>query len=105
MQMGLHATRRGMMQKAAAAAGCAALAGILGRGAAQPVADVAPLRSGEILPTPDFGALRPTAQFFARVRPHRIGGVHLSLEPEISTAVGPKFLIHNYGHSGAGITL
>jgi glycine/D-amino acid oxidase-like deaminating enzyme len=65
----------------------------------------APLRAGEILPTPDFAQLRRGAQFFARVRPHRRGGVRLSLEPEIHAANGTKFLIHNYGHSGAGITL
>jgi len=72
----------------------------------QPAAEsAAPLRGGEILPTPDFAQLRRSAQFFARVRPHRSGGVRLSLEPEIHTATGTKFLIHNYGHSGAGITL
>jgi D-amino-acid oxidase len=40
------------------------------------------------------------------VRPHREGGVRLEVEREfIFSRSGPKFLIHNYGHGGAGITL
>jgi D-amino-acid oxidase len=54
------------------------------------------------LPTPDFAALRGQAEFLAGVRPHRTGGVRLSLTPIQN---GQKYLIHNYGHSGAGITL
>jgi glycine/D-amino acid oxidase-like deaminating enzyme len=46
--------------------------------------------------------LRASAQFDAGVRPHRTGGIRLSLT---RLQDGPKFLIHNYGHSGAGITL
>jgi glycine/D-amino acid oxidase-like deaminating enzyme len=64
---------------------------------------VAPLRPN-ILAPPDFAKLRPHATFMAGVRPHRIGGVNLSTE-ELGTPSRPKFLIHNYGHSGAGITL
>jgi len=62
------------------------------------------MRRGEILPTPDFARLRKKARFVAGVRPHRTGGVCLSRN-EINTAKGTKFLIHNYGHSAAGITL
>src|SRR5262245_197874 len=58
----------------------------------------------EILPTPDFAELKKSARFVAGVRPHRTGGVCLS-RTEINTAKGTKFLIHNYGHSAAGITL
>jgi glycine/D-amino acid oxidase-like deaminating enzyme len=54
------------------------------------------------LATPDFAVLRPAAQFDAGIRPHRKGGVRLSLEQFQN---GPKYIIHNYGHSGAGITL
>src|SRR5262245_22417372 len=50
------------------------------------------------LPTPDFAALRGQAEFLAGVRPHRTGGVRLSLTPIQN---GQKYLIHNYGHSGA----
>jgi D-amino-acid oxidase len=63
----------------------------------------APLRTD--LPTPDFAALRalPTyPQCDVGIRPHRTGGLRLSLEPYQG---GRKYLIHNYGHSGAGITL
>src|SRR5262245_4452260 len=79
---------------------------ILVRGEERPAADgEAPLRGGEILPPPNFAQLRRDAQFLAGVRPHRRGGVNLSIEPEIHSPKGVKFLIHNYGHSGAGVTL
>ena len=71
-------------------------------------ADVEPahLRYGEVLPDPDFSLLRPNAPFVVGIRPHREGGVCLKLEDEpIQSQWGPKFLIHNYGHGGAGITL
>jgi glycine/D-amino acid oxidase-like deaminating enzyme len=64
------------------------------------------LRSGEMLPDPDFSLLKPTNPYVVGVRPHRDGGVCLNLEEEpIRSRYGPKFLIHNYGHGGAGITL
>ena len=50
--------------------------------------------------------LSPTMPFIVGIRPHRVGGVCLKLEDEpIPSRFGPKFLIHNYGHGGAGITL
>jgi D-amino-acid oxidase len=53
------------------------------------------------LPTPDF-AFDPDApgSCIAGVRPYR--NVSYRLEPEIASG---KFLVHNYGHGGAGITL
>ena len=40
------------------------------------------------------------------IRPHRKGGVRLELEERpIETGAGKKYLIHNYGHGGGGITL
>jgi glycine/D-amino acid oxidase-like deaminating enzyme len=67
---------------------------------------VAPLRDGEILPDPDFSLLRPSGAYLVGIRPHREGGVCLKLEDElIPSRHGSKFLIHNYGHGGAGITL
>lgn len=53
-----------------------------------------------VLPTPDFAwdpAARPP---IAGLRPFRAQTYRL--EPE---AVGSKFVVHNYGHGGAGITL
>jgi glycine/D-amino acid oxidase-like deaminating enzyme len=53
-----------------------------------------------ILPTPDFTwdpAMRPP---IADLRPYR--DRTFRLEPE---TVGDKFVVHNYGHGGAGITL
>src|SRR4051794_6950052 len=68
---------------------------------AAPAQPAFPLRQID-LPTPNFAVLRRDAQFDAGVRPHRTDGVRLSLEPFQG---GRKFIIHNYGHSGAGITL
>ena len=64
------------------------------------------LRGGEILPDPDFSLLRASDAYLVGIRPHREGGVCLKLDDElIPSRHGPKFLIHNYGHGGAGITL
>jgi D-amino-acid oxidase len=64
------------------------------------------LRDGEILPDPDFSLLRARDAYLVGIRPHREGGVCLKLDNElIPSRYGPKFLIHNYGHGGAGITL
>ena len=64
------------------------------------------LRDGEILPDPDFSLLRARDAYLVGIRPHREGGVCLKLEDElIPSRHGSKFLIHNYGHGGAGITL
>ncbi len=64
----------------------------------------APLRP-DTLATPNFAQLAARARHVVGVRPHRIGGVRLSLEPPITTPRGKKWIIHNYGHGGAGITL
>jgi D-amino-acid oxidase len=64
------------------------------------------LRGGEILPDPDFSLLRASDAYLVGIRPHREGGVCLKLDDElIPSRHGSKFLIHNYGHGGAGITL
>jgi D-amino-acid oxidase len=99
-------TRRQIIRGAGAAACLLGMFAIARRSHAQAFEDrIGPLRGGEILPTPNFAQLRKNARFVAGVRPHRRGGVRLTLEPEIQSAKGTKFLIHNYGHSGAGITL
>jgi D-amino-acid oxidase len=96
------ATRRQVL-RTVAGAGISALwmPALITRGTAE---QVGPLRNGEILPTPKFAQLRQTVTFAAGVRPHRTGGVRLS-QHELTTPAGSKVLIHNYGHSGAGITL
>src|SRR6516165_3114927 len=100
-------SRRRILQAATAAAIKVSMPTILGRAAAQPNdTDRLPLRGGEILPDPDFSLLRPKDLNVIGVRPHREGGVRLELEQQpIASRWGPKFLIHNYGHGGAGITL
>src|SRR6195256_5311493 len=53
------------------------------------------------LPTPDF-TYDPTlpGACIAGVRPYRNGSYRLDAE-----TIGAKFIVHNYGHGGAGITL
>jgi glycine/D-amino acid oxidase-like deaminating enzyme len=53
------------------------------------------------LPTPDF-SFDPSAPgaCVAGVRPYRNGSYRLEAE-----TIGSKFVVHNYGHGGAGITL
>lgn len=77
-------TRRGLL------AGLGALAAAPARGEAP-----------RLRPVPDFTRLARDP-FVVGVRPHRTGGVRLGLE-EVSAA--RKFLVTNYGHGGAGITL
>jgi glycine/D-amino acid oxidase-like deaminating enzyme len=100
-------TRRRILQGATASVGLLSMPAIATRAFAE-TADVVqpPLRGGEILPDPDFSLLRPTNPYLVGIRPHREGGVCLKLEDEtIASRRGSKFLIHNYGHGGAGITL
>ncbi len=56
---------------------------------------------------PEFGRLAERGpSWVVGVRPHRTGGVRLELEPApIQTADGPRFVVHDYGHGGAGLTL
>ncbi|HEX8703256.1 MAG TPA: FAD-dependent oxidoreductase [Myxococcaceae bacterium] len=84
--------------------GTAAVAG----GAAFPAFATSPghLREGEVLPNPDFSLLRESAPYLVGIRPHRTGGVRLELEQQpLETSSGKKYLLHNYGHGGGGITL
>lgn len=91
--------------------GAGASPGIFQRALADPIRrspsgrDLPPLRGGELLPIPDFNDFA-SEPYVHGIRPHRTGGVRLEVErPPISTPSGPKFLIHNYGHGGGGITL
>lgn len=52
----------------------------------------------------DISRLMRDGRCISGMRPHRTGGVKLALE-KFDAGGGPKFLVHNYGHSGAGITL
>jgi hypothetical protein len=100
----MRVTRRGVLQGLTASVGLLNVPAIVIRASAD--AEPPPLRPGEILPDPDFSLLSPTTPFVVGIRPHREGGVCLKLEDEpIPSRIGPKFLIHNNGHGGAGITL
>ena len=54
----------------------------------------------QVLPDPDFTWDPVARPPIAGLRPYRIGTFRL--EPE---SVGGRFVVHNYGHGGAGITL
>jgi D-amino-acid oxidase len=98
-------TRRQLLQGATASVGFLAMPAVVTRSLADDH-PAAPLRAGEILPDPDFSLLRASDAYLVGIRPHREGGVCLKLDDElIASGHGPKFLIHNYGHGGAGITL
>jgi len=99
----MRLTRRQMLQAAAASVGLVSMPAVVTRAFA---AESLALRGGERLPDPDFSLLRRSAPYLVGVRPHRAGGVRLELDDElIASRHGSKFLIHNYGHGGAGITL
>jgi D-amino-acid oxidase len=98
-------TRRQLLQGATASVGFLAMPAVVTRSLADDH-PAAPLRAGEILPDPDFSLLRASDAYLVGIRPHREGGVCLKLDDElIASRHRPKFLIHNYGHGGAGITL
>ena len=100
----MRVTRRSVLQGLTASVSLLNMPAIVIRASAD--AEPPPLRRGEILPDPDFSLLSSTTPFIVGIRPHRVGGVCLKLEDEpIPSRFGPKFLIHNYGHGGAGITL
>jgi glycine/D-amino acid oxidase-like deaminating enzyme len=98
-------TRRQLVQGATASVGLLAMPATVTRSLADDH-HAAALRAGEILPDPDFSLLRASDAYLVGIRPHREGGVCLKLDDElIPSRHGSKFLIHNYGHGGAGITL
>ncbi|CAM5771869.1 hypothetical protein LMIY3S_03653 [Labrys miyagiensis] len=57
-------------------------------------------RPNGYLPTPDFTCISPGCKFVAGVRPFRAGSFRLDHE-----VLGDKFVVHNYGHGGAGISM
>src|SRR5437868_14807498 len=97
-------SRRRLLQGAGVFAGAAAFRGFGGdvAHAVQP----ARLADGRVLANPDFSRLRPSDPYVVRIRPHRRGGARLELESApLQSSGGKKYVIHNYGHGGGGITL
>jgi len=65
-----------------------------------------PLLTGRMRMPPDFSRLHGTTPRLVGVRPHRVGGVRLELDPEaLEGPGGARRVVHNYGHGAAGITL
>ncbi|BAT57787.1 FAD dependent oxidoreductase [Variibacter gotjawalensis] len=92
-------TRRGFL------AGGAALLGMPSIARAQICTPLFEGAAPDNLVPPTFDKLIRNAQRVIGVRPHRIGGFRLETEGPLTTPKGVKFIVHNYGHSGAGITL
>jgi glycine/D-amino acid oxidase-like deaminating enzyme len=87
-------SRRQLIRGTGLLAGALAMPAIL----RPPSADAA---AAAVLPSPDFSLPRT---YLAGARPHRTGGFRLEVE-ELTSPAGKKYIVHNYGHSGAGITL
>ena len=105
----LNPTRRSLLKSMAAASSLRCVPAVpLAAGALPDFFDQPdkPVRAdGHLLPTPDFDRLRASVQFKSGIRPHRRGGVRLERDAEFEQQTPGRFLIHNYGHGGAGITL
>ena len=97
-------SRRHLLRAGSAVAGTLIVGARSHRAVAQPA--IGRLRGGEILPIPDFTKL-DRVPYRVGIRPHRRTGVRLDVDPVSMRTVrgSPKFLVHNYGHGGAGITL
>ena len=100
----MRTSRREFLQLATAGAALAATSGVAQADLAAPPKPLAPVVTVN-LGGPDFGKLKAGAKYIARVRPHRNGGVRLERADPVASPGGIKQIIHNYGHSGAGITL
>ena len=60
-----------------------------------------PTPSLPLLPSPNLALTRHSPpKFVAGLRPHRTGTYRLETE-----TLDKKFIVHNYGHGGAGITM
>src|SRR4051794_37064509 len=69
-------------------------------------AQASPVLGGKTLQEPDLNPKPSELKCVMGLRPHRTGGVMLAREEKpIETPHGKKYLIHNYGHGGGGITL
>jgi glycine/D-amino acid oxidase-like deaminating enzyme len=100
-------SRRWLLVGAASAAGSIQLTfDLAGAHAAPTPAPAMPLLfPGNNLQEPDLDVAPEDYQCVMGLRPHRTGGVRLEMAGPIETGHGKKYLIHNYGHGGAGITL
>lgn len=92
-------SRRRLLRAGASLVSAAAMPSLLPSFARAAPAGVPPF--GKRLTPP---VLTPTPHYISCARPHRNNGVNLS-KATLDTSSGKKTVIHNYGHSGAGITL
>ena len=66
----------------------------------QPELRMTKSKMSALLPDPDFSCSPPECVFAAGVRPYRKKTYRLEAKN-----LGTKFVVHNYGHGGAGITM
>ena len=98
-----HGTRRGFLRGTATALAAFAAPALITRSDAHAACSRQAVPFSRRL-TPDFSRAR-IIENIARVRPHRNGGVRLERVAPDGSGAAKKFLIHNYGHGGGGITL
>jgi D-amino-acid oxidase len=95
-------SRRQLLQLGFGAAFGLAAPAIIGAGEASAAA-LRANRTPRVLTAPNLTWNQPGMRCVYGLRPHRTRGVNLSVD---RTLRGPgKFLLHNYGHGGGGITL
>lgn len=101
-ELGEAPSRRRVLQMGAGAVLGLAAPAIIGRRTASALALRAD-RTPKILTAPKLDWGQSGMRCIAGVRPARSGGIRLGLDPGLGRA--GQHIIHNYGHSGAGITL
>ena len=99
MDDGRSVSRRGALRLGASAALAGLFAPVLARRA-----EAQALRGGQILPAPNFNLQPADYTIVARNRPARTGGIKIGPDAVLTREIN-KYVIHNYGHGGAGITL
>jgi D-amino-acid oxidase len=100
-------SRRWLLAFAAANAASASIGPFVRTSWAAPAPGSPPsLNRGRRLQEPNFALTLQGEQCVSGLRPHRTGGVRVELDPNhITGGTQEKYIVHNYGHGGAGITL
>lgn len=72
---------------------------------ASPTCSPAPPSQGGKEPDPDFTCATTGCLDLVGVRPYRMETYRLEVDPKPPKPLGRKFVVHNYGYGGAGITM
>lgn len=97
-------SRRRLLSGSAAAIGAAGLSPWIGEAAAQVCSPNAISRTRRPVPNLTYRTAN-IIDTIAQVRPNRIGGVRVEKMPARGSGAARRWIVHNYGHGGGGITL